>query len=31
MVIEFLEVIELVFVNEFKSAALLSVDIILKC
>ena len=30
IVVEFLEVIELVF-NEFKSSALLSVDIILKC
>ena len=31
IVVEFLEVIELVFINEFKSSALLSVDIILKC
>ena len=28
---EFLEVIELVFINEFKSFALFSVDIVLKC
>ena len=31
IVVEFLEVIELVFINEFKSSALLSVDITLKC
>ena len=31
IVVEFLEVIELVFINEFKSSALLSIDIILKC
>ena len=31
IVVEFLEVIELIFINEFKSSALLSVDIILKC
>ena len=31
IVVEFLEVIKLVLINEFKSSALLSVDIILKC
>ena len=31
IVVEFLEVNELVFTNEFKSSALFSVDIILKC
>ena len=31
IVVGFLEVIELVFINEFKSSELLSIDIILKC